>query len=178
MTQEKIRSNTPWQFEREDPNGGKPHACVVVQISCLNQLQRPAVEIAQTRLPRLGGMNRMAQPCITLRLGQILPQPRRIAVPHLWPLLQPPLEITAPNHLINKFGRGFSPLRLYRRGNNLLLGQEPAPDVGRQHRYIPMRPRSAIKIAPLSIIAPHVWGKPFKPRVPLRTGCCHLLCHR
>ena len=103
---------------------------MVVQISGLNQLSGPTVEIVQPGLRRFGGMNRLAQPRITLQRGQVLPQPRGIVVPHLGPLFQPPLKITAPNHLINELCRGFSALRFYGRGDDLGLSYEPASDIG------------------------------------------------
>ena len=106
---------------------------MVVQISGLNQLCGPTVEIGQSRLRRFSGLNRVAQPSVAVKSGQILPQPRRIAVPNTRPLFQPTFKITTPNDLIYEFGGGFGPLRFNRCGNDLLLRQKPASDVGRQH---------------------------------------------
>ena len=54
VAQEEVGAELPRQAEREDPDGGEPHAGVVVQVALLHELPRPVVEALDARLARLG----------------------------------------------------------------------------------------------------------------------------
>jgi hypothetical protein len=129
MAVEEIRTQPPRQAKRENPDGRKPHSRVVVQITCIDQLDRPCVETGQPRMPARRAVYVAAQATVAVKGGEIPFQPGAVAVPDLRATFEPTLEIAAPDYLLNELFGLFRPMHSQCRSHGIGFQHQSAPDV-------------------------------------------------
>ncbi len=134
MIHEKFCPQHPWQSGVMDPIRCPPHPRVVVQIPRLHQLPCKIIHDPRSRTPLFHLRAR-------LPLFDGLPffqfsYRSNMAIPRHRTPLQPPLPISAPHHLLQKFFDRAERMTLQRRLNHLPLRDQPVRQSRRQTRNV------------------------------------------
>ena len=127
MAQKEIRAQFPRQAQRENPNAGKPHARVIVQVAGCDQFRHPGVEAGNAGAPGNGRR-------VTLRRclhGSR--DPGAIGIPNRRALRQPALPIAPPEHFLDEFIGYLRTMGGDGCGHHLLLRDQAVTDIGGKH---------------------------------------------
>jgi hypothetical protein len=115
-------------YKTYNPNAGKPHARVVMQVAGLNQLLHPGIEAGNAGAPGHG--------CgITLRRRlQASRDTRTILRPYCGALRQPALPIAPPEHFLDEFFGHLRAMGGDGGGHYLLFRDQAMSDIGGKRR--------------------------------------------
>ncbi len=98
-----IRAQFPWQLQREDPDRGKPHARVVVEIAGLQQLLHPGIEAIDAGLPLDGPPIGTGEPASAFYCSLLACKRLAIALPDGGSRFEVALEVSPPEHFLHEF---------------------------------------------------------------------------
>ena len=90
----------------------------------------PGVKTRQTGAASEGVVQAPAHTGVGVQRGQVGCQALAIVCPNLRAALQPALEVAAPKHLLHKLLGALRAVQSQRLGHHLLLGHQPAANVG------------------------------------------------
>ena len=160
MSHKEIRPQRPRQAQSENPDRGKPHPRVIVQIARIGQLPRPMVKAINAGFAPAGCFPILPQPAFGLDaiLGRV--QIGAVHVPDGGAQFQPAFPIGPPIDLLDKFLCRCSTMTCQHGFQHIFLGQNPVADIGRQSRDM----GHIIVIALACIIAPCLGGKSVQTR--------------
>ena len=170
MPQEEIRAQRPGQPQGEYPDRGEPHAGVVVKISRCYNLLCPDIKALYLGLATAGCVEICAQPGFGLQAVEPGLNLSAIAAPDGGAHLKPAFPISPPKHLLDEFLAGAVVMVGQHGQRDLLLGNQPVAQVGRQLRHSARPVLGQVVIAPRRIGASGFGYKGIELRKPGGAG--------
>ena len=95
MFHKKAGAQLPWQAQCKNPNAGKPHAGVIMQIIGSHQFLCPCIKTINAGIARNRVVQHTLRYCIGIKGCEL--------VPHAGAMFQPAFPIDAPKHLLHIF---------------------------------------------------------------------------
>jgi hypothetical protein len=102
VSQEEIGPQFPWQLQREDPDAGKPHAGMVVEIAVLDEFSCPRIEAFDARPPMNGSIKLGFELTILCEFPAAPVDRLAVVAPNARPHFQPALPVCPPKNLLDE----------------------------------------------------------------------------